>query len=177
MGRCFGTRAEIIRQAGIAPAAFKPCPISEAAGTLASLRAVVAESRIALPPGLPPMAAGLVGYMGYDMVRLIEKLPDNNPEVLRLPEGMLLRPTVLAVFDTIEDTVTVITPVWPDPDIAPRAAYGLACQRLADVVADFGRSLPYRRAAAGEVEALAMPTSNVGREGYYAMVERARDYI
>jgi anthranilate synthase component I len=175
--RCFGNRAEINRQARIDAAAFKPCPISKSAGTLASLRAVVTESRIALPPGLPPMAAGLVGYMGYDMVRLIEKLPDNNPEVLGLPEGMLLRPTVLAVFDTIEDTVTVITPVWPDADIAPRAAYALACQRLADVVADFGRSLPYRRAAAGEVEALAMPTSNVGREGYYAMVERAREYI
>jgi anthranilate synthase component 1 len=175
--RCFGNRAEINRQARIDPTAFKPCPVSEAAGTLASLRAVVAESRIALPPGLPPMAAGLVGYMGYDMVRLIEKLPDNNPEVLGVPDGMLLRPTVIAVFDTIEDTVTVITPVWPNPGIAPRAAYELACQRLADVVADFGRSLPYRRAAAREVEALAMPTSNVGRESYYAMVERAREYI
>lgn len=177
MWRCFGNRAEINRRARIDTAGFENCPVAEAAGTLASLRAVVAESRIALPAGLPPMAAGLVGYMGYDMVRLIERLPDANPDLLGLPEGMLLRPTVMAIFDTIEDTVTVVTPVWPDPDIGPRAAYDLARQRLADVVADFGRSLPYRRAAAGEVEALPLPTSNVGREGYYAIVERAREYI
>lgn len=175
--RCFGNRAEINRRARTDPAAFEPCPIATASGTLASLRALVAESRIVLPPGLPPMAAGLVGYMGYDMVRLVEKLPDRNPDLLGLPEGMLMRPTVVAVFDSIEDTVTIITPVWPDPGIGSRAAYEIACQRLADVVGDFARSLPYRRAAAGEIEAPPLPTSNVGREGYHAMVERAREYI
>ncbi len=175
--RSFGNRAEINRQARTDPAAFEPCPVAAASGTLASLRALVAESRIALPPGLPPMAAGLVGYMGYDMIRLLETLPDTNPDRLGLPEGMLIRPTVMAVFDSIKDTVTIITPVWPDSDVGARAAHDLACQRLADVVADFARSLPYRRAAAGEAEIPPLPTSNLGREGYHAMVERAREYI
>ena len=74
----------------------RPLPESrEEAGALASLRAVVAESRIELPLGLPPMSAGLFGYIGYDMVRLIERLPDANPDVLGLPDGMFLRPTVI----------------------------------------------------------------------------------
>jgi len=143
--RCFGDRAEINRQARFDANAFLPCPVSERMGTLASLRAVIAESRIDLPPGLPPMAAGLVGYLGYDMVRLMENLPDENPDVLGLPDGLFLRPTVIAVFDNIADTVTVITPVWPDDRVTAEAAYDQSRKRLADIVTDFGRSLPYQR--------------------------------
>jgi anthranilate synthase component 1 len=175
--RCFGNRAEINRQARFNADAFVPCPVAERLGTLASLRAVVAESRIPLPAQLPPMAAVLVGYMAYDMVRLVERLPDANPDLLGLPDGLLLRPTVVAVFDTIEDKVTVVTPVWPHEGMNARAAYDAARKRLADVVADFGRSLPYQRGATAAIDELPMPTSNVGRAGYHSMVERAKQYI
>jgi anthranilate synthase component 1 len=175
--RCFGNHAEINRQARFDADAFAPCPVAQRLGTLASLRAVVNESRIQLPAHLPPMAAGLVGYMAYDMVRLVERLPDSNPDRLGLPDGMLLRPTAIAVFDTIEDKVTVITPVWPEGGMNAQAAYDAARKRLADVVADFGRSLPYRRSAPTEIDQLPMPASNVGREGYHAMVAKAKEYV
>jgi len=175
--RCFGDRAEINRQARFDANAFLPCPVSERMGTLASLRAVIAESRIDLPPGLPPMAAGLVGYLGYDMVRLMENLPDENPDVLGLPDGLFLRPTVIAVFDNIADTVTVITPVWPDDRVTAEAAYDQSRKRLADVVTDFGRSLPYQRTVTAQRRAFPLPTSNTGRDRYHAMVEKAKEYI
>ncbi len=175
--RCFGDRAEINRQARFDTKAFLPCPVSERAGALASLRAVIAESRIELPPGLPPMAAGLVGYLGYDMVRLMENLPDGNPDVLGLPDGLFLRPTVIAVFDNIADTVMVITPVWPDDRMNAEAAYDQSRKRLADVVTDFGRSLPYHRTVSAHHDAFPLPTSNTGRDGYHAMVEKAKEYI
>ncbi len=171
--RCFGDRAEVNRRARFNADAFEPCT----GGAIDSLRAIVAESHIELPDHLPPMAAGLVGYMAYDVVRLVERLPDGNPDVLGVPDGIFLRPTVIAVFDTIEDVVTVITPVWPDPDAGARAAYDAACERLADVVADFGRSLPYRRATVGEVAETPEPQSNMPRERFHWMVDRARDYI
>ncbi len=171
--RCRGNAAEVNRRARFDADAFEPVP----GGAIESLRAVVEESRIDLPAGLPPMAAGLVGYMSYDMVRLVERLPDDNPDTLGLPDGVFVRPTVIAVFDTIEDMVTVITPVWPDAGLDAGAAYDQARERLADVVTDFGRTLPYRREAATEVAELPMPTSNVGREGYHAMVEKAKEYI
>ncbi len=174
--RCFGNRAEINREARFGDA-FQPCPVGARAGTLASLRAVVAESRIDLPPGLPPMAAGLVGYMGYDMVRLVERLPDGNPDTLGVPDGLLLRPTIIAVFDAIKDTVTVVTPAWPDPEMTARAAFDQARKRLADVVSDFGRSLPHRRAAPGEAAPLPAPVSNRSRADYHRMVEQAKQYI
>jgi anthranilate synthase component 1 len=175
--RCYGNRAEVNREARFEAEAFRPCPVAERHGALASLRQIVAESRIALPAGLPPMAAGLVGYLGYDVVRLVERLPEKNPDVLGLPDGLFIRPTVMAVFDTIEDKVTIITPVRPDAGIGAGAAFDQARTRLADVVTGFERSVLYRRASATETTALSMPTSNVGPGGYQQFVERARDYI
>ena len=87
--RCRGGKAEINRHALSAPHAFVP----ESGPALDSLRRVIAEARMPVPPGLPPMAAGLFGYLGYDMVRLIEKLPETNPDVLGIPDAVLTRPT------------------------------------------------------------------------------------
>src|SRR3546814_4806436 len=71
--------------------------------------------------------------MGYDTVRLMEELPDANPLAIDVPDGLFIRPTVVAVFDRVEDLVTVFTPVWPRGDVSARAAYAQACERLADV--------------------------------------------
>ncbi|HKO09215.1 MAG TPA: anthranilate synthase component I, partial [Alphaproteobacteria bacterium] len=103
--RCRGAEAEINRRARIERNDFEPC----AGHPLDSLRALVSECRFALPPDLPPMAAGLFGYMGYDMVRQMERLPDKNPDVLGIPDAIFLRPTAVAVFDSLDDTVTLIT--------------------------------------------------------------------
>ena len=67
--RCNGQTAEISRD----PSGMHTAYVDTALTTLESLRALVAESRIVLPDDLPPMAAGLIGYMGYDTVRLVEK--------------------------------------------------------------------------------------------------------
>jgi len=171
--RCRKGKAEINRRARFDANAFEPA--SEDA--LASLRKLVAECRIDVPPSLPPMAAGLYGYLGYDMVRLMERLPDKNPDLLGVAEAILLRPTVIAIFDNVEDLVTVVTPAWPTPGLDARAAYGQACERLADVVADFDRSLPHRRDDAVDLADLSEPTSNMTREQYHAIVKKAKEYI
>src|SRR5215831_1660333 len=69
--RAQGDHAEINRNARTQAEAFEPCPEPP----LASLRALIGESGISLPDSLPPMAAGVFGYMGYDMVRQMEHLP------------------------------------------------------------------------------------------------------
>ena len=129
-------------------------------GALAELRQLIGESRIALAEALPPMAAGLFGFMGYDMVRLMERLPAANPDRLGIPDAVFIRPTVMAIFDNIEDRVVIVTPVWPSPELGARAAYDLARERLADVVADFDRALPHRGDWRG-ASALPEPSSNV----------------
>ena len=171
--RCFGDRAEINRRANTNKDAFEPCEL----GTLDSLRALIAESHIDLPPELPPMAAGLVGYMGYDMVRLMERLAEPNPDMLGLPDGLYLRPTVMAIFDTIEDVVTVVTPVWPNAGIEPETAYQAAQDRLDESVAGFDRPLPRQHRLEGGAIDPPEPKSNVTQGEYHRMVETAKEYI
>lgn len=175
--RCFGDKAEINRTAREDAEAFAPCPVSEASGAIDSLRALVLESRIELPDELPPMASSLVGYLAYDMVRLIEKLPDGNPDILGVPDSIFLRPTVMAVFDSLKDSLTIITPVWPDPSVGGEAAYEAAVGRLAEVVEDFEASLEGQ----AEMSAAGLdnpePIANMTREDFHGMVKKAVEYI
>ncbi|MFO1153418.1 MAG: anthranilate synthase component I [Rhodospirillales bacterium] len=174
--RCFGDRAEINREAATDAAAFRPCPVGAEAGALQSLRALVRETLIDLPPELPPMAAGLVGYLGYDVVRLVERLPDANPDVLGLPDALFVRPTVIAVFDNLADKVTMVTPVWPRPDLDAVAAYAAALARLTATAARLERTVAYPAAVSpppGHTE----PVSNISRDDYLALVTRAKEYI
>ncbi len=168
-----GDKAEVNRKARFDLRDFEPV----AAGPLDSLRAIVQESRIALPAELPPMAAGLIGFIGYDGVRLMERLPDDNPDKLNIPDGVFMRPTVMAVFDNIEDVVTVVTPVWPTAGISADAAFDQARERLAEVVRDFERSVPHARASVGSEAAVGEPRANMTRDDFCDMVERAKEYI
>jgi anthranilate synthase component 1 len=172
--RCRGDAAEINRDAVQRPEAYRPCE----ADTLSSLRALLAECAIDTPAELPPMAAGLFGYMGYDTVRLIERLPDNNPDTLGVPDGMFLRPTVIAIFDNIEDVVTLITPVWPGREESARAAFDAAAVRLKEMVDAFAAPLDHTLLSPppGAAEP-PVPVSNTTREAYHDMVRRAKDYI
>ncbi|HIM45119.1 MAG TPA: anthranilate synthase component I [Alphaproteobacteria bacterium] len=171
--RCYGAKAEINTSARYDPDAFEPC--TEKA--LDSMRGLIRESRIDLPETLPPMAAGLVGYVGYDMVRHMERLPEPNPDALHLPDAILMRPTIMAIFDSVEDLVTLVTPVWPEEGLNARAAYGRAAERLADTVADLERPLPVRFESAETDIPEPTPTSNTSEAEYHRFVERAKEYI
>ena len=79
------------------------------------------------------MAAGLFGYLGYDMVRLMERLPEPNPDVLDVPDAILMRPTVMVVFDAVRDEISLVTPVRPQAGVSAKAAYETALARLEEV--------------------------------------------
>ena len=129
--RAAGDKAFINRTPVAKPDAFR----AEKEPTLASLRTLLAESQIDLPAELPPMAAGIFGYMGYDTVRLMERLPNMPPDALQIPDGILMRPTVMAIFDIVKDEITIVTPVRPDAKLPAEKAYKAACKRLKSVVA------------------------------------------
>jgi anthranilate synthase component I len=165
-------RAEINRDARNRPDAFAAC--TEA--PLQAIRALIAESRIALPDILPPMAAGIFGYLGYDTVRLIEDLPTPNPDAIGIPDAVLLRPRLIVVFDAVEDSITVVTPVWPDPDVPPPIAYNFAVERVTALVD--GLDTLILHSGDGDPGPLSVPpTSNTSPAEYAAMVRRAKEYI
>ena len=170
--RSKGNQAEINRKAALDAEAFESC----AEDTLTSLRALLEESRLDIPEVLPSMAAGVFGYLGYDAVRLMEHLPDENPDALGLPDGLFVRPTVIAVFDSVKDEVILVTPVRSDASVNAKAAFARASERLNAVIENFDRPLTHVEEAA-DAAAIPEPASNTPKETYFSMVEQAKEYI
>lgn len=171
--RARGNKAEINRIARADRNRFAPCP----GDALSSLRALIAESRIDLPVELPPMASGLYGYFGYEMVRLVEKVPTAKPDNLGIPDSLFIRPSIMAIFDSVKDVVTVVSPAWVEPGVDARAAYNRAAERIADTVNDFERDLPVARSDNSPVPAMSQPQANMSRGDYHQMVLKAKEYI
>ncbi len=143
---------------------------------LESLRTLIEESRIDMPEDVPPGAAGLFGYLGYDMIRLVEHLPDVNPDPLNLPDAMMLRPSVVAVLDGVKGEVTLCAPAWYDADVPARAAYAQAAERVMEALRALDRQ-PHEPRTLGTDIKVGEPRSNFTREGYLAAVEKAKEYI
>ena len=95
---CRGETSRVNRTARFDRESFEEIP----GDPLDALRGILAESRITLPDDLPAAAAGLFGFLGYDMIRLVEHLPDVNPDPLGLPDAVMLRPSVVAVLDGVK---------------------------------------------------------------------------
>ncbi|MET0408930.1 MAG: anthranilate synthase component I, partial [Hyphomicrobium sp.] len=144
---------------------------------LQSLRDLLSESAIALPESLPPMAAGIFGYMGYDTVRLIENLPEMKPDTLGVPDAILIRPTLMLIFDNVKDEMILVTPVRPHPDIPAEDAYAAALKRFQSTIASLEAALPHTPAPQPQSAALQEPISNTSADEYMAMVAKAKDYI
>jgi anthranilate synthase component I len=172
--RANGARAEINRTPQHDPDAFAPANTSP----LQALRALIAESRIALPDTLPPMAAGVFGYLGYDTVRLMEDslaVPGRDP--IGIPDAILVRPTLVIAFDAVEDTITVVTPVRPQAGVTAKTALAQAVERLSAVVDALDRPLD-KSAVDGEAGPIDVtPRSNTTPDEFKRMVMRAKDYI
>jgi anthranilate synthase component I len=171
--RTNGAKAEINRSARSKADAF--APVNEP--PLAALRALIKESRIALPETLPPMAAGVFGYLGYDMVRLMEELPAPNPDPIGIPDAILVRPTLIVVFDAVKDAITVVTPVRPEKGFQAKTALKRAVERLSAVVDALDRPLDKSLADHDEGPLDVPMQSNTTPEDYKAMVKRAKEYI
>jgi len=146
-----------------------------------SLRKIINDSSFKIPAGLPPMSAGIFGYMGYDMVRYMEKLPDNHQDTIGVPEAIFIRPKLVIVFDSVKDEMIILTTVFKNND-APSAAYAKAKARIEGLINKIDKSpLNGTRAAKNsnnsnlkiDIEA----ASNTSRAEYYQMIDKAREYI
>ncbi len=170
---CRSNTCRLNREARFDSEAFEP----QEDDPLTSLRALIGESRIDLPPDLPPISAGLFGYLGYDMIRLVEHLPDINPDPLGLPDAIMMRPSVVVVLDGVKGEVTVVSPAWANSGLSARAAYAQAAERVMDAVRDLDRQAPNETRDLGDVGDSSEPVSDTSKDEYFAIVEKAKDYI
>lgn len=140
-----------------------------------ALRDTLESLRTPRPEGLPPLTGGLVGFIGYDAVRRWERLPDDNPDELNVPELAMLLVTDLAVMDHVDGSVWLVANAvnYDNTDERVEQAYEDAVARLDRMVSDLHAPV---RAAAAVVPAAPSRTLEVNPD-YRAKVEVAKEYI
>jgi anthranilate synthase component 1 len=168
--QCRGGIASEARGPAIAARQFTPLD----ADPMAALRAVIQDAHCPLPAGAPSIAAGLFGYVGYDMVRYLEKLPAGAaPDPLDTPEACLIRPRTVVVFDALKQEIQVYCTIRCE-GATPRQAYDAAAERLQTTLDILAGPLPDIAPATGQSGEI---HSNQSEADYRAAVEKARGYI
>jgi len=172
--RCSGNKAEIALCDTMDESVFTPCPDD----ALTSFRKLYEASKIDMPDGLPPMAASLIGYMGYDMVKLMEKLPDTKPDTLGIPDSCFIRPKIMVIFDAVTDQIYIITAIWADAKRGSAdIAYEAAKKRIRHVLDRLAAPVPPPKAHPAQPVKISDFTSNTTRPYYDEMIDRAKEYI
>jgi len=159
-------------KAQIAARTFTPLP----GKPLDELRALEAQSALPLPDGIPPMAAGLFGYLGYDMVRQVERLPSDLPDPIGTPDAIMIRPTIIAIFDLIAQEIIIATPVRPDKHTSAKTAHAAACARIDAVEADMSRPVTTHSSINIESKTVT-PIAGQTPESFHKRVAKAKAYI
>jgi anthranilate synthase component 1 len=172
--RCKGNKAEMAFCETMDESQFKPCKED----ALTSFRNLYEASKIDTPEGLPPMAEGLIGYMGYDMVKLMETLPDSKPDAIGIPDSCFMRPKVMVIFDAVTDRIFIITTIWADNNrTSADAAYDAAKKRIKYVLERLSAAVPPPPKKAFSAVKISDFTSNTTRKHYDEMIDQAREYI
>lgn len=135
---------------------------------MGSMREFIASCGAEGMGDLPPMAAGAFGYVGYDMVRYMERLPDTPLDPLGIPEALLMRPTVVLIFDGVRQEIIMVAPERDGVDTADA--------RLDAIEALLDQPAPSARPTVEQTEEIKF-TSNTEPAAYRRMVEKAKSYI
>lgn len=142
---------------------------------LNAMRGLLGRYRPVATPGLPRFFGGAVGYLGYDMVRYFEKLPDAPPADLDLDESVFVISDSLVIFDNTRHTIKVVACAYMEDADSPQEAYSDACRRIDEMI---------RLISAPAVSSEPVPVtngvtfeSNMTPDQYKAIVEKAKDYI
>ncbi len=145
---------------------------------LQSLKNLVIESKIEIPENLPPLSAGLFGYIGYDMVTYFEQIKIENNDTLNLPESILMRPSLICIFDRLKDEFILITPIRQKKGITAELAWKEGNNRIKNAVKELNvglkhSNLPVQKNPKSKNNA----PSNLKKSEYFNSVEKAKEYI
>tara|TARA_B100000579_G_scaffold433769_1_gene453186 strand:+ start:723 stop:2204 length:1482 start_codon:yes stop_codon:yes gene_type:complete len=117
----------------------------------------------------------LVGYLGYPMIRYMENIKLNNPDPLKIPEAMMIRPKLVAVFDNIKDTISIMSSVYPSNEIDGNQAYEKAEKKINDTINQINSEIIKSNNIKNEKKIEFK--SNYSKEEYYNIVNKAKSYI
>jgi anthranilate synthase component I len=173
--RAKGKTVEVLKPDG---AGFTVSERVQADNPLDYVSSALASMPAAVPPGLPRFFGGAVGWLGYDMVRHFERLPERAPDELGLPDMCFALTDTVVVFDNLRGTLKVVASV----DVAgkdPNLAYDEACAKVDDLCARLTTSPPGLAPLDLDVASMpgAAPTSRTSKADYLAGVGKIKEYI
>ena len=144
---------------------------------IAVLRAALERLRSPAIPGLAPLYAGAVGYLAYDAVRELERLPDQTEDDLQLPDAVLVLPRSVVVFDHLGQRLALVANVLVDGKTDLGGAYQDAARRL-DALADrLAVATPSPSTPLPAAGPAARATSDLEPGRYQRMVSIAKEHI
>ncbi|MFO1243314.1 MAG: chorismate-binding protein [Rickettsiales bacterium] len=165
---CRGTQAKITPASPQFPPSNDP---------MDSLQSLLDSMQMEIPEGLPPMAGAMIGYAGFNMIKLVEKLPNEKPDTIGIPDACFLRPSITVVFDSVDGVISVIAPCWYDAKLHAKASYDAAVNRISHILEKLEKPLSaglgYKPAAPKKRDF----QPNMTREAFGGMVEKAKEYI
>jgi anthranilate synthase component I len=144
---------------------------------LAVLRALLDRLKSPAIPELAPLHAGAVGYLAYDIVRQLERLPDQTENDLRLPDALLILPRSVVVFDHLGQRLALVANVLVDPDTDLEQAYAGAARRLDELAERLAVAAPNPPTPLPTAGPAAKAASDLEPGRYQRMVEVAKEHI
>ena len=169
--RCKDKKAEINRSPLLKPNYF----IKEKLSPLASLRKVLKENHMETTP-LPPMAAGMFGYFGYDMITHFEKIKINQIDDLNLHDSILIRPSIVAIFDRLKDTITISVQIRKKEWKNSLDAWDFASHKINNIKEKLNFPLDFKTLIYNK-KSLLKPKSNLTKSKFLSIVKKAKNYI
>ena len=145
---------------------------------LVKLREILTEIKVDIPKSIPQMAAGLFGFLGYDMIRLVENLPNMNRDVLKLPDAIMIRPQIIVIIDGVKGEIIIVSPVWASKSQNdPKGAYNSAVTKVLKIVKKMQSVVKRPNNYSLPESKRKKPKSNVSKKAYIETVLKAKDYI
>ncbi|CAK8714747.1 MAG: anthranilate synthase, component I [Candidatus Electronema aureum] len=149
--------------------------VREGVNPLVELRELLKSFKASTAPGLPRFYGGLVGFLGYDMIRFIEEIPDRHPP-LDLPDSSFIVPRLVLIHDSISQKLTVVCNVVREEGKDAAKLYQDGCQRIDAVLAQLRQPLPETLCTATGCGPHQF-SSNMDEQAFSRMVEQAKENI
>lgn len=146
-----------------------------ASDPLDELKVLLSSLSVANLPDLPKFYGGAVGFLGYDMVRFMERLPDRHPPA-KLPDSAFMVPGLVLIHDNKMHKLSIVCNVWIDEEQLATQLYDQACQKIEALVKQLAGPIP---ASCLEQSACKPHDFQADMEApaFERIVEQARDYI
>ncbi len=140
------------------------------------LRQLLASFKVLDSPGLPKFYGGAVGFLGYDMVRFVEKLPDRHPP-MDLPDSSFMIPGIVLIHDAIKQNLTIVCNVWKRCDKSVEQMYADACRHIEKIISHLREPISINFVSQEKATTPHTFSSNMDEESFKTMVEKAKEYI